>query len=327
MKLTCVLYTPTLGFTLISVGRIDDTGYFCTFGGGRCEIRTSDGHQIRYIPKSGGVYRSAHQSSRNTALAGVQQVSLQELHNQLGHIGTQTLKNLICNGIIDGIILTDNLDDFECRPCILGKTQRKSVPKICEGERAVEFSGEIHSDLWGPARTTTFGSQRYYISFTDDWSRWTTVYLLQQKSDSFDAYKAFVAWVETHLSKKIKVLHTDRGGEYLSIEFTASLDGKGTEQKLVVHDTPEENGVAERLNRTLIEKVQAMLLASQLPVRLWGEMLMHAVWLKNHTWTRALPRGVTPYELVVGDKLDITNVPEWGCVMWVHDTSTGKLGE
>jgi hypothetical protein len=265
----------------------------------------SDGHQIEYIPKSGGVYRSTHQSSGNMALAGVQWVSLQELHNRLGHIGTQSLKNLICDGIIDGIILTDNSDNFECRPCILGKTQRKSVPKIREGERAVEFGGEIHSDLWGPVRTATFGGRRYYISFTDDWSGWMTVYLLQQKSDSFDVYKAFVAWVETHLSKKIKVLYMDRGGEYLSIEFTAFLDGKGTEQKLVVHDTPEENGVAKHLNRTLIEKVRAMLLASQLPVRLWGETLMHAVWLKNRTWTHALPQGVTPYELVVEDKPDI----------------------
>lgn len=75
-----------------------------------------------------------------------------------------------------------------------------------------------------------------------------------------------MAWVEIHLSKKIKVLHTDRGGEYLSIKFSAFLDGKGTERKLIVHDTPEENGVAEHLNRTLIEKVRVMLLASQLPV-------------------------------------------------------------
>ena len=67
---------------------------------------------------------------------------------------------------------------------------------------------------------TTFGGQKYYISFTDDWSCWMTVYLLREKSESFEAYKAFVAWVEIHLSS----------GEYLSIEFSAFLDGKGTEQ-------------------------------------------------------------------------------------------------
>ena len=88
------------------------------------------------------------------------------------------------------------------------------------------------------------------------------IYLLTNKSNAFDAYKTFVAWVETQLMKKIKILHSDRGGEYLSKEFTSFLNKKGTERKLTVHDMPEENGVAERLNRTLVERVRAMLIGT-----------------------------------------------------------------
>ena len=248
----------------MSVGRIDNAGFYSTFGSGRCEIRAPDGCLIGKIPKSGGVYRSPHISLVSTALAGIRQVSLDELHRRMGHIDVRAMRDLVKHGAIDGIVLTGNIKDFECCVCKIAKACHKSVPKIREGERAVEFGGEIHSDLWGPACKATFGGQLYYISFTDDWSRWTTIYLLANKSDTFDAYKTFVAWVETQFMKKIKILHSDPGGEYLSEEFTSFLNKKGTEHKLTVHDTPEENGVAEQLNRTLVERVCAMLIGSQL---------------------------------------------------------------
>ncbi len=153
------------------------------------------------------------------------------------------------------------------------------------------------------------------------------IYLLTNKSDAFEAYKSFVAWVETQIKTRIKVLHSDRGGEYLSEEFNLFLEEKGMERKLTVHDTPEENGVAEQLNRMLVERVRVMLIASQLPTRLWGECLMHAAWIKNHTWTRALPPGVTPYELLTGNMPELEDIPEWGAVVWVHNMADGKLGD
>ena len=155
------------------------------------------------------------------------------------------------------------------------------VPKVRQGERAKEFADEIHTDLWGPVSIATFGGWCYYISFTDDWSRWTMVCLLRQKSEAFQAYKDFTAWVLTQLDRHIKCLHVDCGGEYLNKAFITFLDKKGTAQKLTVHDTPEQNGVVERLNCTLIEKVCTMMISCQLPRGLWGEALMHTVWLKN----------------------------------------------
>lgn len=252
-------------------------------------------------------------------------MTLYELHCCLGHISPRAVKELIRHGIVNGVILRDKSDDFECQACTIAKSTKKSIPKVQEGERVKEFGEEIHSDLWGPASTATFGGRRYYVSFTDDWSRWTTVCLLWQKSKAFSAYKDFVTWLHTQLDKGVKCLHTDQGGEYLSDAFILYLDKNGTERKLTVHDTPEQNGVAERLNCTLIEKVRAMMLGSQLPHSLWGEALMHAVWLKNQTWTRALPSGVTPYELVMEKTPTLWDIPEWGATIWVHDTSSGKL--
>jgi len=113
--------------------------------------------------------------------------------------------------------------------------------------------------------------------------------------------------------------------EYLSGIFEEYLDSKGIQLKLTTHHTPEKDGISERLNCTFMEKVRAMLIASGLPIFLWGEALFHACYLKNRTSTKAL-NGHTPFEAVTGKVPDLRNLPEWGCLVWVHDRSTGKLG-
>jgi hypothetical protein len=149
---------------------------------------------------------------------------------------------------------------------------------------------------------------------------------MKAKSEAFTSYKVFEAWLKTQLNLEIKCLHTDRGGEYLGNDFVKYLEERGVERKLTIHDTPEENEVAERLNRTLMEKVRAMIFTSQLPTGMWGEALMHAVFLKNCTWTWALPEGLTPFEMVNNEKPVLKDLPVWGSIVWVHDTSSGKLG-
>ena len=99
----------------------------------------------------------------------------------------------------------------------------------------------------------------------------------------------------------IKTLFTDRGGEYTSKEFEEYLAKKGTKHRLTVHDTPEQNGIAERLNCTLVKKSRAMLIELNLPKSLWGYAILHANYIKNHTHTRSLP-DKTPYEMVHGRK-------------------------
>jgi hypothetical protein len=87
-------------------------------------------------------------------------------------------------------------------------------------------------------------------------------------------------------------------------EFILHLKSKGTEQKLTVHDTPEHNGVAERRNRIILERVRALLHSSGLPKTFWGEAACHIVWLMNRTWTKAV-QGMTPYEAAFGKKPDM----------------------
>ena len=245
----------------------------------------------------------------------------------MGHISPETARKLVQKGFVTGVYLetTASGDPFFCESCVYAKSTRKPVPKVRSGERATTFGGEIHSDVWGPAPIESKGGRRYYITFTDDYTRLTHLYLLRTKDEAAEMYKQYEAWVKTQLGAQIKVLHSDRGGEYLGKEFILYLKSKGTNQKLTVHDTPQHNGVAERRNRTIVERIRALLHASGLPKSLWGEAARHIVWLMNRTPTKAV-EGKTPFEAAFGKKPDLGEVREWGEKVWVRLEEGNKLG-
>ena len=124
--------------------------------------------------------------------------------------------------------------------------------------------------------------------------------------------------------KAIKVLRSDRGGEYFSAAFDQHLAKAGTVQKLTMHDILQLSGVTKRLNRTLLERIRAFTHVSGLPKSLWGEALRHATWLKNQTATRALD-GKTPFAALYGQLLDLSALRTWGTVIWVHNAASSKL--
>ena len=135
---------------------------------------------------------------------------------------------------------------FFCESCIYGKATRKSVLKLREGERATVFGGEVHSNLWGKSPVESKGGKNYMDMYIDDKTRLTYIYFLRTKDEQPIAYKGYEAWVENHMGARIKILNSDRGGEYLGGDFVAYLKSRGTLQKLSVHDTHPESGVAER---------------------------------------------------------------------------------
>src|ERR1700678_2100759 len=139
------------------------------------------------------------------------------------------------------------------------------MAKSRERLRTSSIGDEIHLDLWGPAPVESIGHKRYYISFTNDHSRYSNVYFLYAKSEAYTAYQYYEAWFKTQHDTRIKTLRSDRGGEYLTQDFSNHLNAAETTRTLMVHDTPEHNGVADQLNRTIITKVRAMLHDSELP--------------------------------------------------------------
>jgi hypothetical protein len=195
---------------------------------------------------------------------------------------------------------------------------RTSVP-------SQNFGDEIHTDIWGPASTSTVKGRCYFITFMDDATRYTVVYLLRTKDQVLKSYKSFEAWAITQQHcNGIKVLHSDRRGEYLSNDFDKHLVAAGTARCLTTHNTLQLNGVTEWLNQMLLEHVRALQHEAGLPKMLWGEALCHTTWLKNCMAICVLD-AKTPFKVLFGTPPDLLVAHLWGCKVWVHDNTGSKL--
>ena len=149
----------------------------------------------------------------------------------------------------------------------------------------------------------------YFITFTDDYSRYGYIYLLKHKSEAIEKFKEFKLEVETQLGRPIKSLNSDRGGEFETLDNFCKLNG--IRHIYTMPYKPQQNGIAERRNRTLLDMVRSMMAYADLPIHFWGEALSTAAYILNRVETKAKP--LTPYELWTGHKPDLSKLKVWGC--------------
>ncbi|KAK0607649.1 hypothetical protein LWI29_018134 [Acer saccharum] len=214
------------------------------------------------------------------------------------------------------------VDDLPtCESCLEGKMTKRTFS--AKGARATKCLGLIHTDVCGPMSTQARGGYEYFITFTDDYSRFGYVCLMRHKSDAFDMFKAFKAEVENQLEKHIKILRSDRGGEYLSGEFQQYLIDNGIVSQFFAPGTPQQNRVAERRNRTLLDMVRSMLSYSTLPISFWGYALQTAIYILNDVPSKSVPK--TPHELWTGRKPSLQHLRIFGCPAHVLKGKTEKM--
>ena len=166
---------------------------------------------------------------------------------------------------IEGIQLIDDRSAIICNSCEYAKTTHKPIQKERDAPLADAFGAEVHTDLWGPSPTPSLGGRKYYVTFTDDHTCYTSAKILRSKDQTLNVYKAYTAWAHTQHRAQIKQLCSDRGGEYTGTDFTVFLQGEGTKCWLTMHNTPQHNGMAEALNCRLVEHMHALLHQSGLP--------------------------------------------------------------
>ncbi|KAJ9547029.1 hypothetical protein OSB04_019572 [Centaurea solstitialis] len=160
-----------------------------------------------------------------------------------------------------------------------------------DNERANDLIEIIHTDVCGPFSHEARGGYRYFIAFTDDFSRYGYVYLIRHKSEAFEKFKEFQNEVQNQLDRMIKFLRSDHGGEYLSQGFDSHLREFGIISQLTPPYTPQMNGVSERRNRTLPDMVRSMMCRSTLPVSFWGHALETAAHILNKVPTKLASRS------------------------------------
>jgi transposase InsO family protein len=197
---------------------------------------------------------------------------------------------------------------------LTGKQHRETIPKQANW-RASQKLELVHSDICGPINPKSNGGNRYFITFTDDYSRKTWTYFLQDKSSAFDVFKKFKSLVEKESGCVIQCLRTDRGGEFTSTMFNDFCSEQGVKRQLTAAYTPQQNGVSERKNRTLLNMVRSMLSARSVPKRFWPEAVKWATYVMNRCPT---VKDMTPEEAWSGSKPSVQHFRVCGCLAHVH---------
>jgi transposase InsO family protein/predicted RNA binding protein YcfA (HicA-like mRNA interferase family) len=217
--------------------------------------------------------------------------------------------------------------DVICEPCIDGKMHR--APHTTLAEPAKEPLSLVFTDLKGPLDTQSRQGYRYWVSFTDSFSRMVAVYFLRTKGDVFGAFKQYRAWAQNQMNKRavkfddedlrrtVKALRDDKGGEYTSKALDEFCGEYGIEREHTIRDTPQQNGVSERFNRTMAEGITAMLAHSKLPPFMWADAGAAFVHIHNRCPSSAIGFK-TPYELWNGEKPSVAHLRVWGCLAFVH---------
>jgi hypothetical protein len=260
------LYAPTMAFTLISTPHITAVSLAVLFEGRMCKILSKGPNRtvIAEILQVEGLYSVAACYKHRANLAKAK-LTVSELHRVLGHVSQMAVLEAYKNGLIMGVELDTTSKPKFCEVCIKAKSARKPFPDKATS-RTLTYGKLVHTDLWGPAQMMSLVGALYYISFTDDFSRQTKLHFMKQKSKALTAFKAYEAWIARQSpGVKLCKLCLDQGGEYLSAEFDEYLHQQGIKHQLMVHNSPQQNGVAERLNKTLVEHACAMLLVKALP--------------------------------------------------------------
>jgi hypothetical protein len=186
----------------------------------------------------------------------------------------------------------------------------------------------VHSDICGPINPTSNGDNRYFITFTDDMSRKTWICFLKEKSGALNIFKNFKIMVEKESGCMIKCFRIDRGGEFVSTAFNQFCSNEGIKRQLTAAYTPQQNGISERKNRTLMNMVRSMLAGRNVPKLFWPEAVKWACYVMNRSPTLSV-KNMTPEEAWSGEKPSVHHFKVFGCLAFAHipDSQRTKLDD
>ncbi|TPX52462.1 DNA-directed DNA polymerase [Powellomyces hirtus] len=258
---------------LLSVAQLEGAGANIQFVGGRCEIRTRRGALALSCDRQEGLYALGQPldaaAQCHAVAASTTAATLETWHRRLGHLNCQSIQLMARKGLVQGMEAVGVLETAPCLTFALGKATKLPLPKECSS-RASEVLELVHSDVCGPMRTLIIGGARYFILFIDNKSRAVFPYLLKTNPETLPSFRIFAAAAATETGCLLNVLQSDHGGEYLSKAFSNFTQSLGIRHQLSSVATPQQNGVANCMNRTLVEMARCLLLQAGLPYKFWA---------------------------------------------------------
>ncbi|GJY33124.1 putative ribonuclease H-like domain-containing protein [Tanacetum coccineum] len=246
-------------------------------------------------------------------------------HMRLGHVNFKNINKLVKGHLVRGLPLKVFVNDHTCVACKKGKQHKASCK--AKLERIIRKPLELlHMDLFGPVSVESINKKRYYLVVTDDFSRFSWVFFLATKDETSEILCKFIIGLENQLNHNVKIIRCDNGTEFKNHAMNEFCAKKGIKREFSVARTPQQNGVAERKNRTLIEAARTMLADSLLPIPFWAEAVNTACYVLNRVLVTK-PQNKTPYELLIGNSPSISFMRPFGCPLTILNTldSLGKF--
>lgn len=311
--LTEVRYMPSMSRNLISYGMLEKAG--CTYKGEGFRIDFFKGKEKVF---SGdyvdGLYYLQGTVSRAEVNIGKAEPNMIDLwHSRLGHMSLANMNILVKKGYLQ----IKEVEDLKfCESCALGKAHKQSFQKAKHTTKGIlDYE---HSDLWGsPSTPESLGGFRYFVSFIDDFSKKVWVYFLKSKDEAFDKFSEWKLEVENQTGKKLKYLETDNGLEFYNYKFDRLCKDTCVKRHQTCTYTLQQNGVSERMNSTIMDKVRSMLSETGLQPEFWAEATSTAVYLINRTPGSSIDFKL-PEERWTGGKVDLSHLRRFGCSAYVH---------
>ncbi|KAL0542592.1 hypothetical protein IC582_017662 [Cucumis melo] len=321
-----VLHVPKLSYNLLSISKITrelhckaiflpESVYFQDMSSGRT-IGTARHSRGLYILDDD---TSCSSLSRVSLLSSYFSTSEQDCmlwHFRLGHPNFTYMQHLFPH-----LFSKVDVSSLSCDVCIRAKQHRVSFPS--QPYKPTQPFNLIHSDVWGPSKVTTSSGKRWFVTFIDDHTRLTWVYLISDKSEVPSIFQNFYHTIKTQFHTKIAILRSDNGREFQNHNLSEFLASKGIVHQTSCAYTPQQNGVAERKNRHLVEVARSLMLSTSLPSYLWGDAILTAAHLINRMPSRILHLQ-TPLDCLKESYPSTRLVSEvplrvFGCTAYVHN--------
>ena len=331
VRIDQVLYVPGLQGNLLSIGQLAEKGIECRFSSQGAVLRQGsetlanarrEGRNFVLHPTQG-----AHEARNATVATDHGQRnpdpdSYELWHRRLGHIGEEKMRLL--QTTVTGVTDLAAGPQQPCEACALSKSVR-TISKEAQ-ERATRRLQRVYTDFWGPFATPTPNGARYMLTFTDDFTRKSWIFLVRARTELYEKFREWQMEVERQSNERLQTIRCDNAREYQALA-TDLRQRNGVLVEFTTPYTPEQNGVAERLNRTLTTKIRAMLSDAGLPTELWGEAAYTACYLHNRTARHYGVEVATPEEMWTGEKQDLAHLRAFGCVAYaqVAKEQRGKL--
>lgn len=303
-----VLYSPVLSVNLLSVKQLMKEGFDVLFKNNEVKIRKNS--QVIIGSEKNGLIEVELKidCSQDTQDQLYSAVTIDDWHRRFGHISHATVKELAKKKAVTGLTMSDHQEN-ECVTCAVSKMHRTSHPprRLLTSMMEAQI---IHFDTCGPISPTSLGGNRYFVLATDQISSFKFIKFAKGKGEIPSLVKAILAEAKFYSGKDTTCVVSDNGSEFVNRDLRRYLEDKNIIQETSTPYTPQQNGLAERANRTIIESVRSLLADSKLTHRLWTEAAATSVYVSNRTLSKNT--GITRYEKFTGTKPDVSHLRIFG---------------